>query len=212
MKNTKGFTLVEILVVISIIAILSAIVTPSAFKIVDKAKASSVSSDVEAIKEALFLYYADTGEYPSYSYSGTSRDAFNWIGKSFFITGDPTTNKPSGVNISIPSKWDGPYLDSWREKNPFGGYYTVFDYGDWKNNDGVMKGIKKYTDNSRNFWTEYQGVRIITIEVGFGSDLTTREKALEILSNYGDSGRLYYQNYNDGGTYYYQIIIPILFE
>ena len=61
-KNQAGFTLVELLVVIAIIVILAAAVAPNAFKAISKAAA--LIEDVEAIKTASFIFYADTGVFP----------------------------------------------------------------------------------------------------------------------------------------------------
>ena len=60
----KGFSLVELLVVISIIAIISAFTLPNFMGARDKAKDSSRISDMAAIKNALRLYYNDNQVYP----------------------------------------------------------------------------------------------------------------------------------------------------
>ena len=61
----QGFTLIELLVVIAIIAILGAIITPNAFKAVEKAKVVSFTSDYKTMKGALQQYYADVGTWPT---------------------------------------------------------------------------------------------------------------------------------------------------
>ena len=59
-----GFTLIELLVSISIIAIISALALPNFMGARDKAKDSARISDMEAIKNALRLYYNDNQSYP----------------------------------------------------------------------------------------------------------------------------------------------------
>ena len=64
-KNNKGFTLVEILVVIAIIGILAVVAVPSLFKNIEKAKIAELEADISAIKSAALSYYADTsGDLP----------------------------------------------------------------------------------------------------------------------------------------------------
>lgn len=58
------------MVVIAIIATLAAVVAPSAFSSIEKAKASAIVKDVEAIKTAAFIFYADTGVFPNGTVSG----------------------------------------------------------------------------------------------------------------------------------------------
>ncbi len=62
-KN-KGFSLIELLVVISIIAIISAFAIPNFMGARDRAKDSAHIADMEAIKNSLRLYYNDHQSYP----------------------------------------------------------------------------------------------------------------------------------------------------
>lgn len=59
-KNNKGFTLVELLVVIAIIGILAVVAVPSLFKNINKAKASEAVAYVSAAKTAATSAYADS--------------------------------------------------------------------------------------------------------------------------------------------------------
>ena len=61
----KGFSLVELLVVISIIAIISAFTLPNFMGARDKAKDSARIADMASIKSALRLYYNDNQSYPA---------------------------------------------------------------------------------------------------------------------------------------------------
>ena len=55
----KGFTLVELLIVIVVIAILSAMMMMSSSEAVSSAKASTIVSNLNAMKSAALSYYAD---------------------------------------------------------------------------------------------------------------------------------------------------------
>ena len=61
----RGFTLIEILVVITIIGILAALIVPRIMDRPDQARATAARADVNAIMSALKLYKLDNGVYPS---------------------------------------------------------------------------------------------------------------------------------------------------
>ena len=65
MKNKNGFTLLELLIVIAIIGILTALATVSYSSAQKKARDAQRKSDLKAIQNAMEQYYADNnGSYP----------------------------------------------------------------------------------------------------------------------------------------------------
>lgn len=60
----KGFTLVEILIVVIILAILAAIVVPQFAASTDDAKDSAIDTNLANLRGALDLYYQQHGNYP----------------------------------------------------------------------------------------------------------------------------------------------------
>lgn len=66
LKNKKGFTLIELIVVIGIIAILSAMVIAilNPFEQFKKVRDAQRKSDLVQIQKALEQYYQDAGSYP----------------------------------------------------------------------------------------------------------------------------------------------------
>src|SRR5437660_11391198 len=61
----RGFTLIEIMVVIVILGVLAALVVPRVLDRPDEARAVAAKSDIGAIMSALKLYRLDNQRYPS---------------------------------------------------------------------------------------------------------------------------------------------------
>lgn len=59
-----GFTVVELLIVIVVIAILAAITVVAYTGIQERARYSAMRSDLSSINKAILLYYAENGQYP----------------------------------------------------------------------------------------------------------------------------------------------------
>ncbi|AUC99059.1 type II secretion system major pseudopilin GspG [uncultured Bradyrhizobium sp.] len=66
-RADAGYTLLELLVVMGIIAILTAVATPQLMGYFGKAKVQSVQLQIENINTALEMYYMENGAYPSAS-------------------------------------------------------------------------------------------------------------------------------------------------
>jgi len=64
MDNKRGFTLIELLVVISIISLLSTVALTSLQSARKRARDTERKSEIEQIRHALELYYADHNQYP----------------------------------------------------------------------------------------------------------------------------------------------------
>jgi general secretion pathway protein G len=86
----RGFTLVEMLVVMAIIATLLSIATPRYFRSTDDARDAALKSSLRTMREAIDHFHADRGTYPE------TLDAL--VGKNYLravpvdpITGDART-------------------------------------------------------------------------------------------------------------------------
>ncbi len=64
-RTVRGFTLLEIVVVVTIIAILSAVVIPRFFDKPGEARQAKAKSDIQSLSTALNLYRLDNFSYPS---------------------------------------------------------------------------------------------------------------------------------------------------
>jgi general secretion pathway protein G len=65
LTGARGFTLIEIMVVIVILGVLAALVVPSVLSRTDDARNVAAKSDLAAIRQALKLYRLDNQRYPS---------------------------------------------------------------------------------------------------------------------------------------------------
>jgi general secretion pathway protein G len=63
-SKSKGFTLVELLVVLAILALLLTLAVPRYFTSIERAKDAALKQDLNTLRESLDKYYADTGRYP----------------------------------------------------------------------------------------------------------------------------------------------------
>ena len=76
MRNSKGFTLVEIIVAVALVAILSAAIAPSVLNNIAQGRVSRASSDVQAIAQAVMRFKNDTGYFPNLVFpSNTDSDS-----------------------------------------------------------------------------------------------------------------------------------------
>ncbi len=103
-ERQRGFTLIEIMVVVIIIGILAAIVAPNVIGRVDDAQITKAKAEIGNIEQALKFYRLDNFAYPS---SEQGLDAL--VNKP----NDPNVRnwKPGGYLDRVPSDpWGNPYL------------------------------------------------------------------------------------------------------
>ncbi len=102
-RSNQGFTLLEIIVVVTIIAILAAYIAPKVAGRVDDARISKAKSDIRVMESSMELYKLDNFVYPS---NDQGLDAL--------------VNRPSGENFR---NWrEGGYIKK-LTKDPWGNDY-----------------------------------------------------------------------------------------
>jgi len=101
----RGFTLIEILVVVMILGLLISLAAPRIMGRTDEARTVKAKADMRAIEEALNLYRLDSGIYPT-----TDQGLTALVEEP--STGDPPRNwRPDGYLERLPlDPWDRDYL------------------------------------------------------------------------------------------------------
>lgn len=64
MRAARGFTLIELMVVMAIIALLVGIAAPRYFQSVERAREGVLKTNLNLLRDAIDKHYADTGRYP----------------------------------------------------------------------------------------------------------------------------------------------------
>ena len=114
----KGFTLLEVMVVLAILAILVGLVVPNFFKITEDAPAVMIQGQREKAMEAVYLYHEDCDEWPT-----------EWSGALLATEGDHQLwNNEDDAGTGTVTGWDGPYIDRpIFQKDKWGGEWGVVE-------------------------------------------------------------------------------------
>jgi len=102
MNRHRGFTLIEIMVVVVIIGLLAAFIVPQITGKVEQARVAKAKTDIQALDTALSMYKLDNFKYPPAD-----------LGLAALVT------KPTG---DAAANWKGPYLKK-LSKDPWNNEY-----------------------------------------------------------------------------------------
>jgi general secretion pathway protein G len=123
----QGFTLIEILVVITIIGLIMGLVGPRVLNYLSDARSKAAKIQIESFASALDLYFLDTGRYPNSSEGLTSLvrrpgNTLPWNGP--YLKGATVPNDP----------WGNPYVYRMPGQH---GTYDLISYGSDGNEGGT---------------------------------------------------------------------------
>lgn len=110
MNKHQGFTLMEMIGVMAVIAILASVATPTIIGAIRNAKITTFAEDVNSIRSAVASFYEDTGRFPVHVATNANQN-----------------QKQLMKNTATPiGGWDGPYLEK-NLTNPFsvGSYIAI---------------------------------------------------------------------------------------
>ena len=140
-RDKRGFTLVELLVVIVVLAVLAAIVLPKFMNSGTRSKESALKSDLKLLRNAVSLFQADTSAYPK-----TLAD--------LAATSAPAKGLDSaGAEVSITATdWHGPYIDS-VPKDPIS--KADFSYGATSPNVGKVTSSSTATSSENTAYNTW---------------------------------------------------------
>ncbi|MGD9547322.1 MAG: prepilin-type N-terminal cleavage/methylation domain-containing protein [Candidatus Krumholzibacteriia bacterium] len=142
--DRSGFTLIEIVIAVAIVAIFAAAISPMVFRHLEDAKVSRAQNETETISTALLGYYKDTGRWPFTNANGPTGNAVSRVVSSTVL---PTVAGPGA----------GAGADNW---GTFGTAKQLGDYLYYNNpdNDSSATGNnanqanQDWDTNGRNAW------------------------------------------------------------
>lgn len=140
-KNIKGFTFIEIMVVVVIIGILATFLVPKIMGKPDEARVAKAKSDIKVIESGLKMYKIDNGKYP------TTEQGLSALIKKPVIEPIPRNWKKGGYleSTEVPlDPWGNDYI--YRSPGESDRDYEIISLGaDGKEGgEGVNADIKSY--------------------------------------------------------------------
>ena len=100
-KNNKGFTLVEVLVVIAIIGVLAVVAVPALFKNINKSKAAKVEADYGTIRTAVLAEFSDGKDITTITDLSTLD--VDGLSSTYTVNGTPTATTFS-IKVTVDNK------------------------------------------------------------------------------------------------------------
>ena len=147
--NKRGFTLIEIVIVLAVIAVIAAFLTPLISGYTEKARILRATNDCKVIAEAVMNFYKDVRAFPIYVATplsgsnaaiqvlytdGNDAGASGATGTTTWLTGNRDalqnhlekglTSSGQSYPTSGPFSWKGPYLTDFKP-DPWGTRYYI---------------------------------------------------------------------------------------
>jgi len=131
-REQRGFTLIELMIVIVILGILAGLVGTQVMKQPDKAKVVAATSDIATFEHALQNYALDVGDYP------LTEDGLQALWQA-----------PESVE-----NWDGKYITKPKFKDPWGNDY-VYTYPGTHQDEGYEFDLYSYGKDGKEGGESY---------------------------------------------------------
>jgi general secretion pathway protein G len=140
-KQRKGFTLVEVLVVVVVIAILAAVVLPKFINSGLRGKESALRADLKLMRNAIEMFHNDTDAWPASL-------------ADLAVTSAPANGLDDDGNSKaiIATHWKGPYLAS-IENDPVSA--AAFNYSTTSPTVGQVTSSASGNDSEGNPYSGY---------------------------------------------------------
>lgn len=106
-REPRGFTLLEMLVVMVIIGLLAGLVGPRIFGKVDSSKVKTAQTQIKMLESAIHIMRLDVGKLPE------GDESFRWL-----------TTRPEG-DERIKGLWNGPYIEGKVPLDPWNSPYQL---------------------------------------------------------------------------------------
>lgn len=136
----KGFTLIELIVVISVIAVLAGIILPNIAGLLDDAKDSRMIAECKNLCTAIIQYQKNNNYLPYLNLPGGAQ-TYSYAYDGYTVR----------LNDQIAS-----FLSRRIQQDPWGRYYRYWQYASWTYNRGygtVSAGRAVVCSFGRNYWT-----------------------------------------------------------
>lgn len=145
-RGTSGFSLVEATIVMTAVALLSAVAAPSASRALDRVRMARAIDDMEALKTAMFNFRSDV--FDGFTEDGTtSGDQIEMLVSDGDTPLDSTITDDNGAGAGAVLRWDDPVGDN----DPAPGITVDFFEGHLVTNS-ILNGAASYGLGGGNAW------------------------------------------------------------
>lgn len=105
-----GFTLIEVLVTLVLLALLLGVIVPQVINQLDRGDPTRVYGDLQSIQEGAKMFRIDVKRYPK-TLEQLTENPYN--GTDYITNWSDSASLPNGgnINTSLKEKWNGPYIE-----------------------------------------------------------------------------------------------------
>jgi prepilin-type N-terminal cleavage/methylation domain-containing protein len=174
-KQEGGFTLVEVIVVLSVVLLLTGIAIPMLSRYMDDGRRARAESEVKTIGAAMMSMYRDVGWYPARNSSGADNELYSlysgpalttspyvsahtWSTEALdstrgdtidnhLLTNTPQAASSAAYSVTTQGQWRGPYTAGTTPIDPWGRPYVI----------NIRAGWSVDTTNYKRLWVASAG-------------------------------------------------------